>query len=194
MMTQLPFSSPPCSRSWASSAIGSKDLYRHLLSLRCEEYRIERKSANKRGLEQLARISRQLRINSDWRHGRSKDRQALPASLPNVSAILRPGSVVSFYYGNQIRIGSYGDDVKRQIADKINVFGDCLVAVRSRAGSLALNPEFLTHTHEIAELDSELEIGTEVFFGPYPEKEDDKKRAITITMPDSDGVTRGHPH
>jgi hypothetical protein len=33
-----------------------------------------------------------------------------------------------------------------------------------------------------------------VFFGPFPASDNDGIRAVTVALPDADGVVRSHPH
>jgi hypothetical protein len=69
-------------------------------------------------------------------------------------------------------------------------------AVIGRLGDdqLEINVEFVASPAELEEYASELPSGAEVIYGRFPGRDNDGLRAVTIDLPDRDGVVRPHPH
>ena len=60
--------------------------------------------------------------------------------------------------------------------------------------SISIDVDFITDIKELLEFVSNLEPADLFFFGQFPARDNDGINAITITLPDADGVVRAHPH
>lgn len=105
---------------------------------------------------------------------------------------LSPGSVVSFYFDGRLRRAKFNDEVAGHILDLVVQHGDAVVGSLSE-DELEIVVEIVAGPNELSEVSPEL-AGREVFFGATPGRDNDGLRAITLTLPDSDGVVREHPH
>jgi hypothetical protein len=106
---------------------------------------------------------------------------------------LTPGRVVSFYFDDRIKRRILNDDTDIEILDLVANKGDAVVGRLSRDG-LEILVDFVAGPSELSELRSHLEVGEPVFFGAFPGRDTDGTSAITLTLPDADGVVRAHPH
>jgi hypothetical protein len=71
--------------------------------------------------------------------------------------------------------------------------GDVTVGVL-QIDAVRINAELIVSTTELAELAENLSPAIELFYGAFPARDNDGIRAITVTLPDLDGVIRAHPH
>lgn len=120
--------------------------------------------------------------------------------LAALKAHLNPGSRVSFYFDNRIRMGKDTDECKSKIANLITdspevVIGPLEVDVHcpKKCGLRDLHIEMQAVTH-LNDLDLEFTSSRILFFGEYPAPENDGEGAVTIVLPDADGIVRDHPH
>lgn len=115
--------------------------------------------------------------------------------LERLDGRLSPGSVVSFYFDGRIAALPWGDDAVIRILDLIAETGDSVVG-RLSADGLELAAQSVASAGEIGEFAEDLEPGTyvDVFIGAFPARDNDGLAAVTVTLPDRDGVLRPHPH
>lgn len=106
---------------------------------------------------------------------------------------LNPGSVVSFYFDDRIKCGVLDDDTAGEILDLAVQHGDAVVGTLDEDG-LEIHVDLVAGPSELSEFRSALPMGAQVFFGAFPGRDDDGVSAITLTLPDADGVIREHPH
>lgn len=115
------------------------------------------------------------------------------AQLPILAARFTPGSVVSFYFDGRIRDAISMDEV-RSIADRsIRETGDAVVGVLAPDG-LTIDAQIVAGPNDLDDFASGLGVNCRLFSGAFPGRENDGVQAITITMPDADGIVRPHPH
>ena len=106
---------------------------------------------------------------------------------------LGPGSVVSFYFDRRIQRATLDDDVAGQILDLVAQHGDVVVGLMSE-DDLEIVVDLVAGPNELSELGSKIRAGEPVFFGVFPARDNDGLGAVTLTLPDADGVVREHPH
>lgn len=106
---------------------------------------------------------------------------------------LSPGSVVSFYFDDRIKLQSLDDDVEMTILDLVAQHGDAVVGVLSQDGFEIL-VDFVAGPNELSQFCSEVHAGQPLFFGAFPGRDNDGRRSVTLTLADADGVVREHPH
>jgi hypothetical protein len=115
------------------------------------------------------------------------------AELDLIERRLRPGSVVSFYFDDRIRKSRWSDQLKLDIAQTIVETGDAVFGVLGTDG-IEISVDIVVSVDELDELGSTLSLGSEVFWGAFPGRDNDGERAVTLTLADRDGVVRPHPH
>ena len=54
--------------------------------------------------------------------------------------------------------------------------------------------DFITAASELWEFIEALGPDATIYFGAYPARDDDGRQAITVVLPDRDGVICPHPH
>jgi hypothetical protein len=114
-------------------------------------------------------------------------------ALDQLCSRLHPGSVVSFYFDDRIQHKILDGEVEGAILDLVVRHGDAVVGKLSADG-LGIAVDFVAGPSELSEMSSTLPAGGRVFFGAFPGRDNDGIRAITVTLPDVDGVVREHPH
>lgn len=113
--------------------------------------------------------------------------------MAELAGLLSPGSLVSFYFGDQIRYEALDAEVTRRVDEAIGTTREAVVGVLDRDG-VRINMEVVSGPNEFAEYASAMSASSRVFYGAFPGRENDGRRAVTVTLPDADGVTREHPH
>lgn len=113
-------------------------------------------------------------------------------SLELLCAQLSPGSIVSFYFDDRIAPRVYDDTTVIRILDLVSANGDAVVGTISD-DDLTMRVEIVAGANELGEFAEDLAPGSRVFVGAFPAA-DNAQLAVTVTLPDHDGVTRGHPH
>ncbi len=114
------------------------------------------------------------------------------AALEHVVARLSPGSVVSFYFNERIGMFRDAPALRERVAEVLARAGECVVAATTDE-RYVLAAEFACH---VSELNEQLALHPVPpwFAGPFPARDNDGADAITLTLPDADGVVRPHPH
>jgi hypothetical protein len=113
--------------------------------------------------------------------------------LARIVKKLSPGSVVTFYFDDQLRRARYSDAARQEIQRIMTATGDCVVC-RAGEDNITLLAKLLSDPSELSELDAEFSAQSELFYGAFPARENDGVRATTLSLPDADGVVRNHPH
>ena len=113
--------------------------------------------------------------------------------LRDVENALSPGSVVSFYFDNRIERQAYSPSLRPTLEEIIADTGDVVLGFLQDDG-LHLSLEVVDNPLELGEFLSSVDDGTEVFFGAFPARDDDGVHAVTLVLPDEDGVVRAYPH
>jgi hypothetical protein len=120
--------------------------------------------------------------------------------LAAITAQLSPGSIVSFYFDQRIAHRRYTPDLHRQIIDLM----DRLRALPGETGEIVfgqlgddelhIQVDFPAGAEDLDELTSTLGTHSWIYYGPFPARDNDGVNAITLTLPDNDGIVRRHPH
>ena len=113
--------------------------------------------------------------------------------LPSLSARLSPGSAVSFYFDDRIRRWAAVDDAAvAAVLDVVHASGEAVVGLLMPDG-VTLDVEFVSGLGDLSDFVAGRTPG-ELFVGSYPARDDDGIHAVTLILPDRDGVVRCHPH
>ena len=113
--------------------------------------------------------------------------------LEEIAARFQPGSVVSFYFDDRIKSAQYSKKIRDEAAGIVGRAGEVIVGVLAEDG-IEIGAEVVTGPKELEEVTSTLTEGALVFVGAFPARDNDGRAAVTITLPDADGVVRPHPH
>lgn len=113
--------------------------------------------------------------------------------LEDLELSLSPGSAVSFYFDGRISRTLFSKEIANILVDKVIDAGELLVGVH-RSNSQRIDVEIISGIHELMEFLSGVIPGALIFYGPYPERDNDGVDAVTVILPDADGVVRPHPH
>jgi hypothetical protein len=103
-----------------------------------------------------------------------------------------PGSVVSFYFDERIRRAEYSPLVQYEIEKIITSTGDAFVGVLADANQIG--GTIVVGIEDLVEFGATIADRSKIFFGAFPARDNDGEAAVTVTLPDEDGVVRGHPH
>lgn len=113
--------------------------------------------------------------------------------LETLEALLSPGSVVSFYFDGRIRNALYSPELRSIIERIITETGDAVLGLLNKDG-LHIDDEIVAGSNGIIEFAAGLSSETHIFYGAFPARDNDGVKAVTITLPDLDGIVRPHPH
>src|SRR4029077_11325981 len=92
--------------------------------------------------------------------------------LATVTSRLRPGSSVSFYFDDRIKRAPYSDDLRPAVEHVIDRDVDIVFGVLA-ADQVEIRVEFLSSSSELAEVTSDLNSSSQVFFGFFPARDND---------------------
>ena len=115
------------------------------------------------------------------------------AHLEALEAQLSPGSVVSFYFDDRVRSAIYSPELKSAVEGIIAETGEAIIGALGE-DRLHIDVEILTGARELAEFASTTSLTSRVFYGAFPARDNDGTRAVTMVIPDADGIARCHPH
>jgi hypothetical protein len=115
------------------------------------------------------------------------------AELTDLEQRISTGSLVSFYFDGRLATRRYDREVASTVLRIADQDHDAVIG-RLRRGEIEIEVEFVAGPSELHAYESRLAPGEEVIFGRFPAADDDGQRAVTITIPDPDGVVRGHPY
>lgn len=118
---------------------------------------------------------------------------ASPGQLDELASRLRPGSSVSFYFDDRIKRSVLGDEFVDDVLDIVAAEGEAVVGVLADGG-LELDVDFVAGLGDLTEMLGGRRDGAVVFAGAFPGRDDDGVNAVTVDLPDADGVVRSHPH
>jgi hypothetical protein len=123
-----------------------------------------------------------------------------PARLTTLSAHLRPGSVISFYFDDRITHCRYTAEVRermlelmRQLRDVPGETGEIVVG-HLDPDELHITVDYSGSPEELDEFTQTLEPHPWIYYGRIPGRDNDGTNAVTLALPDLDGITRAHPH
>lgn len=158
-------------RRWVREAIAGTPVNRRL------------ESASAIVLERVARAAGQ----TEWFFCRNQ------SDLKKIEQELRPGSEVSFYFDGRIRCTERPEEMAILAGLTIDARRECVIgALQENGFSVAV--DFVTHVREVQEFLAEHSTAPLFFAGDFPAADNDGVAAITLIIPDKDGVTRRHPH
>lgn len=115
------------------------------------------------------------------------------SALSHVEQRLSPGSVVSFYFDDRIKRGSSKSDLSQTVLRVLEREPDCVVGVLG-PGRIEIDVCYVTGQGDLDEFVDSLPAGAVFFYGEFPARDSDGVQAITVVIPDPDGVVRDHPH
>lgn len=110
-----------------------------------------------------------------------------------VEAQLSPGSLVSFYFGDQIRNVLYTPAHKAEMERIITQTRDVVLGFL-RDDGYRIDVEFIDNTLRLSEATADLAPTHRVFYGAFPARDNDGVRAVTLILPDADGTVRENPN
>jgi hypothetical protein len=113
--------------------------------------------------------------------------------LGDLAAKLSPGSALSFYFDGRLAMGTYDANVASEVLRIARIDHDAVLGKLSSDG-LSLAVDFIADRSELEEFARGIPPGSRVFYGPFPARDNDGVRVVTIDFPDLDGVVRPHPH
>ena len=113
--------------------------------------------------------------------------------LEQVCERLFPGSAVSFYFDDRIELRPWDDETEILVLDLITATGDAVVGRWDR-GDIEIAVDSVAGANELGDFADGLVPPTAVFVGAFPTRDNAGADAVTIMLPDHDGVTRAHPH
>ena len=105
---------------------------------------------------------------------------------------LTPGSDLRFYFDGRIAEGTIDDDATKAILVIAAEAGDAVVAAST--GGLELRVDFVSNRDELAVFVADVPTDARLFFGRFPGRDNDGVAAISMILPDNDGIVRGHPY
>lgn len=112
--------------------------------------------------------------------------------LAPLATELRPGSTVSFYFDERIASRRFDDDTVGLIFDIVQSSGEAVVGIPDADG-LHVEVDFVCGLDDLTNF-----LGgrspERIIVGAYPARDNDGLDAITLDLPDPDGVVRQHPH
>jgi hypothetical protein len=114
-----------------------------------------------------------------------------PDVLVELAERLGPGSRVSFYFDDRLRFRA----VSESFIDDYLAWGpEAVVGLRTE-DDLVLEVGFWTGLADLTEfLGPQYSTLEDVLLGAYPSDDDDGVDAVTIVLPDADGLVRAHPY
>jgi len=110
-----------------------------------------------------------------------------------VASELHPGSYVSFYLDQRIAKHTFSTTLRPSMLAVTDPITDEAVMLVGTADDIHLELEIYTAT-DLDDCLASLEASQPIWFGAFPAADDDGTNAVTITLPDEDGIVRSHPH
>ena len=112
--------------------------------------------------------------------------------LDALAARIRPGSRVSLYFDNRFMIGDFGDDARKAAVGIIERDGEAVLGALRPSG-IEADTDFPSSADEADDFARDHPNST-IIVGAFPAPDDDGVNAVTVDLPDADGVVRPHPH
>jgi hypothetical protein len=116
----------------------------------------------------------------------------LPDQLDQLSRRVAPGSTISFFFDERIAEADLDHGSRTAILEIAQEDGDAVVAYRTHG--IELVADYIGGLGDLDGFAADLPPGSRIFFGRFPAAENDGASAITIDLPDLDGIVRSHPH
>jgi len=116
-----------------------------------------------------------------------------PCALPGLVEMLTPGSAVSFYFDGRLERRRRGDQLVDVVLDVIQADGEAVVGILSD-DQVTIDVGFVAGLGDLTEFLGPVGNDARVFVGHFPSRDDDGENAVTVDLPDRDGVLRRHPH
>ncbi len=114
------------------------------------------------------------------------------ADLSALASRLRPGSSVSFYFDDRFEPTANDEVARAGILGVLAEDGEAVVGTAD-AKDIEVAVDFISGPAEVDTWLSE-HSGERIRFGRFPGRDNDGERAVTLDLPDRDGVVRSHPH
>ncbi len=119
--------------------------------------------------------------------------------LAAITADLHPGSLVSFYFDDRITHSRYTANVHSRMLQLMRSLRDAgdsgeIVLGQLAADGLHIHVDYPSGPEYLDNITQTLGSHSRIYFGPYPAPDNDGINAVTLTLPDLDGITRAHPH
>jgi hypothetical protein len=124
---------------------------------------------------------------TNWYHCRDL------ADLASIERWLRAGSVVSFYFDDRLRWSDDRAEIEEAARRWLDTTGSCVLAAPAEHGC-RLDARDAADYEDVQEMIADLAPGSRVVCGPFPARDNDGVHAVTLQVPDADGVVRPHPH
>jgi hypothetical protein len=134
-------------------------------------------------LERLARGGG----TSRWYYATSNEQ------IKDVLNLLRGGSVVSLFFGDELNVEIDSDEARQRMFDRVSPSREIMVAYPQDNVSI-LQVELVTGASELTELLIHHPEGKTIVWGPWPSAEPNGLSSFTLRLVDEDGVLRIHPH
>jgi hypothetical protein len=113
--------------------------------------------------------------------------------LRGLAARLSPGSSISFYFDGRLGFHDNGAGVVHELLGIAGRYHDAVVGRLSPDG-MTLEVDFIASKSELDAFTREISPGDRILYGAFPARDNDGNHAITIDLPDRDGIVRQHPH
>jgi hypothetical protein len=115
------------------------------------------------------------------------------SALARIAELLRPGSVVSFYFDERLARHAWSPDLPARIMRIVAETGDAVVG-SLRPDGVVIDAILILSKADLDEGLAELGPVSELYCGAAPSRDNDGVNAVTFQLPDEDGVVRPHPH
>ena len=115
-----------------------------------------------------------------------------PRDINALAAQLKPARCVSFYFDDRLTLGEIDDGARASLV-AIAERDTSAVIGATRSDDIGVEVDFPSSVAEIDEFVND-HPNAIFMFGAFPGRDDDGEQAITLTLPDADGVVRPHPH
>ena len=113
-------------------------------------------------------------------------------TLDTIATELRPGSAVSFFFDDRIRSNVLGPEVQLEVENIMETAGEATVGILR--DNMHIDVAFVSEWSEVEDCFRGAESAARMFYGEFPTSDNDGVRAVTLIIPDLDGVVRNHPH
>jgi hypothetical protein len=114
-------------------------------------------------------------------------------ALEAIAGELRPGSAVSFFFDDRIRSDVLSPDVRLQIENMMEAVGETTVGIL-RTDNVHIDVAFVSDWSEVEDCFPTVDPAARIFYGEFPGRDNDGLHAVTLILPDRDGIVRNHPH
>ncbi|MFJ7949850.1 hypothetical protein ACIQ6K_40760 [Streptomyces sp. NPDC096354] len=104
-----------------------------------------------------------------------------------------PGSCVSVYLDGRIACHRYDESVRKSIIKIAAEEYDCVVGMRG-VDQFSIEVDFIGGPAELDEYEQAVGNLSQVYYGSFPGRDNDDLNAVTLIVPDADGIRRAHPY